>query len=92
MRRLLCIALLMLTAARVPEPGITDPHIQSIAYVPDEVVLLRGAVGWQIMLEFGPDERIENVSIGTPWRGKSRRTSARKSCSSSRWPGTRLPT
>ena len=31
---------------------------------PDEVVQLRGALGWQIMIEFGSDERIENVSIG----------------------------
>ena len=64
MRRLLCLGLLLLTAARVPEPGPVDPHIQSITYLPDEVVLLQGALGWQIMIEFGPDERIENVSIG----------------------------
>ena len=64
MRRLLALALLVLTAARLPEPGATDPHIQSIGYVADEVVLLQGALGWQIMIEFGPDERIENVSIG----------------------------
>jgi type IV secretion system protein VirB9 len=64
MRRLLCLALFVLTAARLPEPGATDPHIQSVLYVPDEVVLLQGALGWQIMVEFGPDERIENVSIG----------------------------
>jgi type IV secretion system protein VirB9 len=64
MRQLLCLILLTLTAARVPEPGATDPHIQSILYVPDEVILLQGAIGWQIMLEFGADERIENVSIG----------------------------
>ncbi len=64
MRRMLFLALLILTAARMPEPGPTDPHIQSITYVPDEVVLLQGAIGWQIMIEFAPDERIENVSIG----------------------------
>ncbi|MDQ3074309.1 MAG: TrbG/VirB9 family P-type conjugative transfer protein [Pseudomonadota bacterium] len=64
MRRLLCLALLILSAARLPEPGATDPHIQSITYVPDEVVLLQGAIGWQIMVEFAPDERIENISIG----------------------------
>ena len=64
MRRLLALALLVLTAARVPEPGPVDPHIQSVLYAADEVVLLQGALGWQIMLEFGPDERIENVSIG----------------------------
>ena len=65
MKRLLALALiLVLTAARAPDPGPVDPHIQSILYVPDEVVQLRGALGWQILLEFGPDERIENVSIG----------------------------
>ena len=64
MRRLMALALFMLTAARLPEPGAIDPHIQSVTYVADEVVLLQGALGWQIMLEFGPDERIENVSIG----------------------------
>ncbi|MGI8931202.1 MAG: TrbG/VirB9 family P-type conjugative transfer protein, partial [Sphingomicrobium sp.] len=64
MRRALLLTFLLLTAARLPEPGLVDPHIQSILYVPDEVVRLQGALGWQIMLEFGPDERIENVSIG----------------------------
>ena len=64
MKRLLPLAFLLLVAARVPEPGLVDPHIQSILYTPDEVVRLQGALGWQIMLEFGADERIENVSIG----------------------------
>ncbi|MEJ7777095.1 MAG: TrbG/VirB9 family P-type conjugative transfer protein [Sphingomicrobium sp.] len=64
MKRSLPLLFLLLLAAREPEPGPVDPHIQSILYSPDEVVLLRGALGWQIMLEFGPDERIENVSIG----------------------------
>lgn len=64
MRMLLPLSLLLLTAARLPVPGLGDPHIQSVLYDPDEVVELQGALGWQIMLEFGPDERIENVSIG----------------------------
>lgn len=64
MRPLLAFPLLMFTAARLPEPGAADPHIQSVLYEPDDVVELRGALGWQIMLEFGSDERIENVSIG----------------------------
>lgn len=65
MRRLVGLALLMLlTAAREPAPGPVDPHIQSVLYAPDEVYVLKGALGWQIMVEFGPDERIENVSIG----------------------------
>jgi type IV secretion system protein VirB9 len=64
MRRVLPLAFLLLTAARLPEPGPVDPHMQSILYVPDQVVELNGALGWQITLEFGADERIENVSIG----------------------------
>ena len=66
MRRaiLLALAAVALGASTVPQPGETDPHIQSVYYQPDEVVALKGALGWQIMIEFAPDERIENVSIG----------------------------
>ena len=48
----------------------SDPHIQTVFYQPDSVIDLKGAVGWQIMIEFGSDERIENVSIGdsTAWQ------------------------
>ena len=70
MKRLLPCAFLLLIAARIPEPGPVDTHLQSVLYSPDEVVRLQGALGWQIMLEFGSDERIENVSIGdsTAWQ------------------------
>ena len=51
-------------AAEAPRPGFGDPHIQSVAYDPDKVVLLRGVLGYQMMLEFSPDERLESVSIG----------------------------
>ncbi len=64
MKRLAAIACLLLTAARLPVPGLGDPHVQTVFYVPDEVYLLRGALKWQIMIEFAPDERIENISIG----------------------------
>jgi type IV secretion system protein VirB9 len=64
MKRLLAIGFMLLTAGRLPVPGPVDPHVQSILYEPDEVVRLQGALGWQIMIEFAPDERIENVSIG----------------------------
>ncbi len=53
-----------LTAATLPRPGAVDPHIQRVLYDPEQVVSLHGALGWQIMIEFAPDERIENVSIG----------------------------
>lgn len=65
MRRALSILLLLpLTGATAPRPGPIDPHIQSILFDADQVVEIRGALGWQVMIEFGPDERIENVSIG----------------------------
>ena len=41
-----------------------DPHIRTFGYSPDRVQRLTGFIGFQTMLEFGPDERIENVSIG----------------------------
>ncbi len=41
-----------------------DGHIQSIRWDPEKVVSLKGALGWQIMLQFNSDERIETVSIG----------------------------
>jgi len=61
---LLILAFATLTGATVPRPGPGDPHIQSVLYEPDEVVALQGSLGWQIMIEFADDERIENVSIG----------------------------
>ncbi|CAN5308088.1 P-type conjugative transfer protein VirB9 [soil metagenome] len=51
-------------AADTPVPGATDARIRTIFYDADQVVLLRGYFGYQMMIEFGPDERIENVSIG----------------------------
>lgn len=64
MKRLIPLALLILTAGTTPRPGPVDPHIQRILYDPEQVIDLRGALGWQIMIDFAPDERIENVSIG----------------------------
>lgn len=52
-------------AAQVqPQAGSGDPRIQTAAYAPDRVVLLQGAPGYQITVEFGSDEQIENVAIG----------------------------
>ncbi len=51
-------------AAISPQPGPGDPRIRVVHYDPDEVVELQGAIGYQMTLEFGPGERIENVSIG----------------------------
>jgi type IV secretion system protein VirB9 len=51
-------------ASIAPEPGPGDPRIRIVHYDPDQVVELRAAIGYQMTLEFGPGERIENVSIG----------------------------
>lgn len=51
-------------AAQTPRPGLLDPRIRSVFYNPDQVVQLKGYFGFQMMIEFAPDERIENVSIG----------------------------
>lgn len=45
------------------EPG-ADPRIQSVAYVPNQVILLEGAPGYQITMELSPDERVETVAVG----------------------------
>jgi type IV secretion system protein VirB9 len=52
-------------AAQVrPEPGTGDPRVQSVEYNAEQVVLLQAAPGYQISVEFAPDERIENVALG----------------------------
>jgi type IV secretion system protein VirB9 len=47
-----------------PTPGSLDPRIRTVLYDPDQVVELKGWFGYQLMVEFAPDERIENVSVG----------------------------
>jgi type IV secretion system protein VirB9 len=51
-------------AMEIPRPGPADSRIQSVLYDPDQVVQLNGTLGYQFMLEFDPDEKIETVSIG----------------------------
>lgn len=61
---LIALAPVAALGLEAPRPGLTDPRIQFVDYDPDQVVLIRGAVGYQLMLEFAANERIENVSIG----------------------------
>jgi type IV secretion system protein VirB9 len=51
-------------AAITPQPGPGDPRIRVVRYDPDEVVALRATLGYQITIEFGDGEHLENVSIG----------------------------
>ncbi|CAN5248310.1 P-type conjugative transfer protein VirB9 [soil metagenome] len=62
---LFAFLLAMPAAAQVrPEPGPGDPRIQSVLYDPNQVVQLQAATGYQVTVEFAPDERIENVAVG----------------------------
>ncbi len=51
-------------AADLPRPGATDPRIRTITYDPAQVFTLTGQIGYQMIMEFGPGERIENVAVG----------------------------
>lgn len=51
-------------ASVTPTPGLKDPRIQTVDYDPDEVVILRVALGYAVAVEFSSDERIENVALG----------------------------
>ena len=57
-------------ASETPTPGRLDPRIRTVFYNADDVVDLTGYFGFQTMIEFAADERIENVSIGdaTAWQ------------------------
>lgn len=40
------------------------PHVRVVSYDPNQTVSLVGVFGFQIMVQFAADERIENVAIG----------------------------
>ncbi len=52
-------------AAQVqPQPGTGDPRVQTVDYDADQVVAIQGAPGYQVTIELGSDEHIENVALG----------------------------
>lgn len=42
----------------------SDPRVQTLAYVPGQVVRLETCVGFQSLITFADQERIENVALG----------------------------
>jgi type IV secretion system protein VirB9 len=54
------LAVLSCTAAN----AAADGRIRTLDYVPDKIVQIIGKSGIQSTIEFGPDERIENVAVG----------------------------
>jgi type IV secretion system protein VirB9 len=58
--------LLLLACAPVGAQAQYSPAtpVQFVDYVPDQLVTLQGAPGYQFMIELAPDEHIENVAVG----------------------------
>jgi type IV secretion system protein VirB9 len=71
------------TAQPIPTVGyghatLADPRIRTLMYDPDRIVAIHAVFGYQLMIQFGADERIEDVAIGdgaawqvTPNKGAS---------------------
>lgn len=60
-------ALAVAPAARAQEQApaaARDPRIQIVDYDVDRVIQLQTAPGYQLTVEFGPDEQIETVAVG----------------------------
>jgi type IV secretion system protein VirB9 len=47
-----------------PQSSDGDPRLQTVEYRNNQVVTLEVAPGYQLSLEFAPDERIESVGLG----------------------------
>ena len=47
-----------------PQPGGGDAHLQVVNYDAGQIVQLRGAPGYQLMVELSPDEQVQTVAVG----------------------------
>jgi len=62
---LLCLAAAIPAAAQVrPQPGPGDARVQTVEYVPDQVVQLQAAPGYQVTVALNSDERVESIALG----------------------------
>ena len=62
---LLALCAAVPAAAQIrPTPGAGDPRIQTVNYDASQVVQIQAAPGYQVTLQFGADELIENVAVG----------------------------
>lgn len=60
----LALAAAPLAAQVQPRAGDGDPRVQLVDYDADQVVQLQAAPGYQLTVQLGPDEQIENVAVG----------------------------
>lgn len=58
----LCCALPALAAP--PNQALDEGRVRSVAYSPSDVVSIAGLEGFQSLIAFGDDEKIENVAVG----------------------------
>ncbi|MCH3781278.1 TrbG/VirB9 family P-type conjugative transfer protein, partial [Campylobacter jejuni] len=42
----------------------SDPRLRTVEYQPEQIVRLEVATGYQLSVEFAPDEKIETVAVG----------------------------
>jgi type IV secretion system protein VirB9 len=61
---LLVLAASTATAERTPTPGPLDPRIRTAIYNPDEVYRVTGRIGYQLSLEFAPNESFVGLAAG----------------------------
>lgn len=47
-----------------PQASGGDPHLQQVDYDAGQIVQLRGAPGYELMVELSPDEQVQNVAVG----------------------------
>lgn len=47
-----------------PQPGTGDLHLQTVDYAEGQIVQLRGAPGYQLMVVLSPDEQVQTVALG----------------------------
>jgi type IV secretion system protein VirB9 len=58
------LALLTAATTAFGQEAPRDPRLRIMPYEEGQVIALDGHLGYQMMIEFDPQERIENVSIG----------------------------
>lgn len=64
MRATLALVAYVMAGAASAQVASFNPRFQTIDYIPDQVVLIRGAPGYAITLQLAPDDRIESVALG----------------------------
>jgi type IV secretion system protein VirB9 len=62
-----------------PFPGDGDPHLQRVDYSAGQIVRLRSAPGYQLMVELSPDEEVRSVALGdsSSWQVNASKTGDR---------------